>query len=136
MSKARPLTTAVWSREGVSAADHSVRESRPYATCELTASVVLHAIVALNELSDTVWTSRISIGGAATVAGSGAISGADPWDDPGFSANVRGLVLNGTTVSPFGLGRLMEAEPAATPEVAVASACFSGVRPTCACAGR
>ena len=113
-----------------------MRESSPYATCELTASLVVHAIVALNGLSETVCTSAISIGGAATVGGSGAISGADPSDGSEVSANDRGFVVNWMIELSFSLAAVTEVEVAATPFFAVASASFSGVSPMWGCAGR
>ena len=83
-----------------------------------------------------VCTSVIWIGGAGTVAGSGAIVGAVWSDGCEFSSNVRGSVLKGITVSRFFCGMRMDAEPAATPELALARAWRSGVSPTRACAGR
>src|SRR5690348_11412050 len=101
MLNASPFTTAVCSVEGESAADHSVGVSSPYATCELTASLVCQAIVALNGLSDSVCTSLISIGCVATAVGSGVVEGAAvPVFEPcGFSAKSRGFASNGTTLS-------------------------------------
>src|SRR5262249_49490190 len=97
---ARPFTTAVCSVEGGSAADQSVGVSSPYATCDVTASLVCQAIVALKGLSDSVCTSLIWIGCAATAVGSGVVVGAAwPAFGPcGFSANVRGFASNGTTL--------------------------------------
>jgi hypothetical protein len=75
----RPVTVAVWSTESL-AAVQSVGPFKPYATREGTGSLVRHAIVALNGVSDTVCTPEISIGvvdtgvvGVVAVGGGGVV---------------------------------------------------------------
>jgi hypothetical protein len=61
VEKCKPVIVAVCSTEPV-AAVHNVGAVRPYEMRELTGSLVCHAIVALNGVSETVCTSEISIG--------------------------------------------------------------------------
>jgi len=87
-----PLTTAEWSTDGAPAAVHKLRESSPYATCDVTGSLVRHAIVAANGDSDVGCTSLISICVVETVGvevvGVGVVGSVD---------------IVGSTVTVFGL---------------------------------
>src|SRR5919198_1603378 len=70
----RPVTVAVCWVESV-AAVHKVGAVKPYAIREGTDSLVCHAIVALNGVSETVCTPEISIGVVFTGAGGVVVVG-------------------------------------------------------------
>jgi hypothetical protein len=103
----RPVTVAVCWVESV-AAVHKVGAVKPYAIREGTDSLVCHAIVALNGVSETVCTSEISIGvvftgaGVVVVVGGGVVEVVCPPPSLGVgsTANVRGEELN-VTISPL-----------------------------------